>query len=117
METKVKKGYGKGWALILYAFLAYFTATAVGSAMNAASGTLSELRGWNAALLTSFISLGSIANVIAGFVFGKLSTKASAKKLSIVCGVIWIIGVVGMGLTTNLWVWWTCKCRRRSGWL
>lgn len=29
METKVKKGYGKGWALILYAFLAYFTATAV----------------------------------------------------------------------------------------
>lgn len=108
METKVKKGYGKGWALILYAFLAYFTATAVGSAMNAASGTLSELRGWNAALLTSFISLGSIANVIAGFVFGKLSTKASAKKLSIVCGVIWIIGVVGMGLTTNLWVFAVC---------
>ena len=108
METKVKKGYGKGWALILYSFLAYFTATAVGSAMNAASGTLSELRGWNAALLTSFISLGSIANVIAGFVFGKLSTKASAKKLSIVCGVIWIIGVVGMGLTTNLWVFAVC---------
>lgn len=51
METKVKKGYGKGWALILYSFLAYFTATAVGSAMNAASGTLSELRGWNAAML------------------------------------------------------------------
>lgn len=108
METKVKKGYGKGWALILYSFLAYFTATAVGSAMNAASGTLSELRGWNAALLTSFISLGAIANVIAGFVFGKLSTKASAKKLSIVCGVIWIIGVVGMGLTTNLWVFAVC---------
>ena len=102
METKVKKGYGKGWALILYGFLAYFTATAVGSAMNAASGTLSELRGWNAAMLTSFISLGAIANVVAGFVFGKLSTKTSAKKLSIICGIIWIAGVVGMGVTTNL---------------
>ena len=108
METKVKKGYGKGWALILYSFLAYFTATAVGSAMNAASGTLSELRGWNAAMLTSFISLGAIANVVAGFVFGKLSTKASAKKLSIVCAVVWIIGVIGMGVTTNLWLFAVC---------
>lgn len=108
METKVKKGYGKGWALILYGFLAYFTATAVGSAMNAASGTLSELRGWNAAMLTSFISLGAIANVVAGFVFGKLSTKTSAKKLSIICGIIWIAGVVGMGVTTNLWLFAVC---------
>lgn len=108
METKVKKGYGKGWALILYSFLAYFTATAVGSAMNAASGTLSELRGWNAAMLTSFISLGAIANVVAGFVFGKLSTKASAKRLSIVCAVVWIIGVIGMGVTTNLWLFAVC---------
>lgn len=108
METKVKKGYGKGWALILYAFLAYFTATAVGSAMNAASGTLSELRGWNAALLTSFISLGSIANVVAGFIFGKLSTKASAKKLSIFCSIVWIAVVLGMGVTTNLWAFAFC---------
>lgn len=108
METKVKKGYGKGWALILYAFLAYFTATAVGSAMNAASGTLSELRGWNAALLTSFISLGSIANVVAGFIFGKLSTKASAKKLSVFCSIVWIAVVLGMGVTTNLWAFAFC---------
>ena len=108
METKVKKGYGKGWALILYGFLAYFTATAVGSAMNAASGTLSELRGWNAALLTSFISLGAVANVVAGFIFGKLSTKASAKKLSIVCSIIWVVTVIGMGVTTNLWAFAVC---------
>lgn len=108
MDTKVKKGYGKGWALILYGFLAYFTATAVGSAMNAASGTLAELRGWNAALLTSFISLGAIANVVAGFVFGKLSTKASAKKLSIVCGVVWTVVIIGMGVTTNLWLFAVC---------
>lgn len=108
METKAKKGYGKGWALIIYAFLAYFTATAVGSAMNAASGTLSELRGWNAALLTSFISLGSVANVVAGFVFGKLSTKASAKKLSIFCSLVWIAVMIGMGVTTNLWAFAFC---------
>ena len=82
MDTKTKRGYGKGWLLILYAFLGYFTATAVGSAMNAASGTLADLRGWNAAVLTSLISLGSIANIVAGFVLGKLSSKYSAKKLS-----------------------------------
>ena len=29
MEQQLKKGFGKGWVLILYAFLAYFTATSV----------------------------------------------------------------------------------------
>ena len=54
---KTEKGYGRGWVLIIYAFLAYFVSSAVGSSMNAASGILAELRGWNATMLTSLISL------------------------------------------------------------
>jgi MFS family permease len=108
MEQQLKKGFGKGWVLILYAFLAYFTATSVGSAMNVASGTLSELRGWSSTMLTSFISLGSLANIVAGFLFGRLSVKFSAKKLSIICGVIYLIVVVGLGATTQLWMFAVC---------
>ncbi len=108
METKTKNGFGKGWTLIIYAFLAYFTATAVGSAMNVASGTLSELRGWNAAVLTSLISLGAIANIVAGFLLGKLSTKYSAKKLSLVCFVIYVIVMLGLGATGNFMVFAIC---------
>jgi sugar phosphate permease len=105
---KTKKGYGKGWLLIIYAFLAYFTATAVGSAMNAASGTLADLRGWNAAVLTSLISAGSLANIVAGFVLGKLSVKYSAKKLSIICFVIYAVVMVGLGVTGNFGIFAVC---------
>jgi len=105
---KEKKGFGKGWLLIIYGFLAYFTATAVGSAMNAAAGTLAELRGWEAALLTSFISLGSLANIVACFVLGKLAAKRSAKALSVVCFVIYGLVMVGLGVTTNLAVFAVC---------
>lgn len=108
METKAKRGYGKGWLLILYAFLGYFTATAVGSAMNAASGTLADLRGWNAAVLTSLISLGSIANIVAGFVLGKLSSKYSAKKLSLICFGIYVIVMLGLGATSNFMIFAVC---------
>ncbi|MCU0078825.1 CynX/NimT family MFS transporter [Extibacter muris] len=108
MDTKTKRGYGKGWLLILYAFLGYFTATAVGSAMNAASGTLADLRGWNAAVLTSLISLGSIANIVAGFVLGKLSSKYSAKKLSLICFGIYVAVMLGLGATSNFMVFAIC---------
>ena len=97
-----KKGFGKGWLLIIYGFLGYFTATAVGSAMNAAAGTLAELRGWQAAVLTSLISLGSLANIVACFVLGKLAARRSAKTLSIICFAIYVVVMVGLGLTTNL---------------
>ena len=108
METKAKRGFGKGWALILYAFLAYFTATAVGSAMNAASGTLAELRGWSATFLTSLISLGSLANIAAGIVFGKLAVKRSAKTLSMICVVIYLVSMIGLGACTELWAFAVC---------
>lgn len=97
-----KKGFGKGWLLIIYGFLGYFTATAVGSAMNAAAGTLAELRGWQAAVLTSLISLGSLANIVACFVLGKLAARRSAKTLSIICFAIYVVVMVSLGLTTNL---------------
>ncbi len=107
METR-KKGFGKGWLLIIYGFLGYFTATAVGSAMNAAAGTLADLRGWQAAFLTSLISLGSLANIVACFVLGKLAARRSAKTLSIICFVIYGIVMVGLGVTTNLAVFAIC---------
>ncbi|SCY05919.1 Sugar phosphate permease [Pseudobutyrivibrio sp. AR14] len=103
-----KKGFGKGWLLIIYGFLGYFTATAVGSAMNAAAGTLAELRGWQAAVLTSLISLGSLANIVACFVLGKLAARRSAKTLSIICFAIYVVVMVGLGLTTNLAVFAIC---------
>lgn len=103
-----KNGFGKGWVLILYSFLAYFTATAVGSAMNAASGTLASLRGWSPTFLISLISLGSLANIVAGAIFGRLSMKGSAKKLSIVCIGIYVVAMIGLGITTQLWVFTVC---------
>jgi len=103
-----KKSFGKGWILILYAFLAYFTATGIGSAMNVAAGTLSNLRGWNSTFLTSLISLGSLANIVAGFLFGRLSVKHSAKPLSIICCFIYLAAVIWMSLAAQLLVFGIC---------
>jgi cyanate permease len=104
----MKRGYGKGWMVVLYSFLAYFTATSVGSAMNAASGTLAELRGWNPAFLFSLISLGSLANIAAGFLFGRLAMKRSTKQLSILCIIIWGASTFLLGVTTQLLMFACC---------
>jgi cyanate permease len=104
----MKRGYGKGWLVILYSFLAYFTATSVGSAMNAASGTLAELRGWNPAFLFSLISLGSLANIAADALFGRLAMKRSVKRLSVLCIIIWGASTFLLGATTQLWVFACC---------
>jgi MFS transporter, OFA family, oxalate/formate antiporter len=105
---KTRNGFGKGWVVIAYGFLAFFTATSVGSAMNVASGTMSTVHGWSCTLLTSLISVGSVANIIAGFVFGRLAARHSAKRLSVICGIVYILLVAGMGLTVHLWIFGVC---------
>lgn len=103
-QTKVKQGFGKGWVVIIYALICYFITTSVGSSMNVAAGILSQEHGWSSTFLTSMISVGGIANVIAGFLFGRLCVKYSAKKISLICGIIYIFAIMSMGYATNLWV-------------
>ena len=97
MKTAAKKGYGLGWALIVYALVCYFSSSAVASSMNIAAGILQQNHGWNAALLTSMISLCSVANILAGFVFGRLAVKRSAKKLSIIALLAYIATLLLLG--------------------
>lgn len=102
MKTAAKKGYGLGWALILYSLLCYFSSSAVASSMNIAAGILQQNHGWNAALLTSMISLCSVANIVAGFLFGRLAVKRSARKLSAVALVAYIASLLLLGSAKNL---------------
>ena len=102
MKAAVKKGYGLGWALIVYALICFFSSSAVASSMNIAAGILEENHGWNAALLTSMISLCSVANIVAGFILGRLAVKRSAKKLSAAALVAYIVTLVCLGSAHNL---------------
>ena len=102
MKKAAKKGFGMGWALIFYALVCFFSSSAVASSMNIAAGILEKNHGWNAALLTSMISLCSVANIVAGFVFGRLVVKRSAKKLSIVALVAYIVSLLLLGSAKNL---------------
>lgn len=104
MKTGAKKGYGFGWVLILYALICFFSSSAVASSMNIAAGILEENHGWNAALLTSMISLCSVANIVAGFVFGRLAVDHSAKKLSSIALVAYMITLICLGNAKNLFV-------------
>jgi len=104
----MKKGFGKGWILIIYSFLAFFFSSGVSSSMNVAAGVLSDVRGWSSTLLTSMISVGGVANIIAGIVFGRLAVKRSAKKLSIIALVLYIITMIVLGATSTLWIFLVC---------
>lgn len=76
--------------------------------MNVASGILSESHGWSATLLTSMISLGSLANIAAGVIFGRLAVNKSVKRLSIVALLMYMVAMVGLGTASNLVMFGIC---------
>lgn len=108
MKSNNRKGFGKGWFLIIYSFIVYFISSGVSSSMNVAAGVLSKSHGWSATLLTSMISLGSLANIVAGVVFGRLAVKKSVKKLSIIALVLYLVAMAGLGSASNLLVFGIC---------
>lgn len=108
MKENNGKGFGKGWLLIFYSFALFFISSGVSSSMNVASGILSQSHGWSATLLTSLISLGSLANIAAGVVFGRLAVKYSVKKLSIIALILYLIAMVGLGTASSLFMFGVC---------
>lgn len=108
MKIDHGKGFGKGWLLIFYSFVLFFISSGVSSSMNVASGILSQSHGWSATLLTSMISLGSLANIVAGIIFGRLAVRYSVKKLSIIALVLYLFAMIGLGTSVNLLTFGIC---------
>lgn len=76
--------------------------------MNVASTALSEAYGWSMSLVTGIITLANIANVVVGFIAGRVCAKGSAKKIGVTLGIIYVGGILVMGALTDLLVFAVC---------
>lgn len=100
MENKAARShYLRAWPLLVFSVLCYFITSTVGSAMNIAAVLLEQTRGWDSVLITSMISVASVGNVVAGFIAGRACSKASAKKLCVLWGILYMVGLALMGIS------------------
>lgn len=98
-SNKVSHHYLRAWPLLVFSVLCYFLTSTVASSMNIAAGILETERGWSATLITSCISLASLANVVFGFLTGRACVGHSAKRLCLVWGALYLAGVACMGFS------------------
>lgn len=91
--------YYRAWPLLVFSVLCYFLTSTVASSMNIAAGILETERGWSSVVITSCISIASVANVVFGFIAGRACVKHSAKSLCIVWCVLYLAGVACMGFS------------------
>lgn len=96
---RIKYHYGRALPLIVFATLAYFMTGTVSSIMNVSVNILQAKRGWNATILTASMSIASLANVVLGFVAGRMAMRGSAKKACAIWGALYCVGIVAMGFS------------------
>lgn len=101
MEEVSNRGAGliKAFPLLVFAIASYFITSTVGSSMNVAAGVLEGARGWDAALITSSISLASVFNVVLGFVAGRACARFSPKLVCAAWGVLYVLGLACMSIS------------------
>ncbi len=98
-SVKVSHHYFRAWPLLAFSVLCYFLTSTVASSMNIAAGILEAERGWSATLITSCISIASLANVVFGFLAGRACAGHSAKRLCFVWGALYLAGAACMGVS------------------
>lgn len=96
-RSQGKTYYQRAWPLLFYGLLCYFLTGTVSGIMNVAPEVLGEAFGWDGTALISSMSLAALANVVAGFVAGRVSAHRSAKPLCFVWGALYIAGLLVMG--------------------
>ena len=90
--------------------MCYVLTGVVSSIVNVASVLYEADRGWDAALLTGGMSVASFINVVTGYIAGRMASRRSAKPVCIAWGVIFIVGVLAMGVSTHVGVFIVAMC-------
>ncbi|OUN89308.1 MFS transporter [[Collinsella] massiliensis] len=102
--------YWRAWPLILCSLMCYVLTGVVSSIVNVASVLFEADRGWDAALLTGGMSVASFINVVTGYIAGRMASRRSAKPVCIAWGVMFIAGVLAMGISTQVGVFVVAMC-------
>lgn len=90
--------------------MCYVLTGVVSSIVNVASVLFEADRGWDAALLTGGMSVASFINVVTGYIAGRMASRRSAKPVCIAWGAMFIVGVLAMGISTQVGVFVVAMC-------
>lgn len=101
-RRRAKFHYWRAWPLIVCSLMCYVLTGTVSSIVNVASVLYEADRGWDASLLVGAMSIASFVNVVAGYVAGHFASRRSVKPMCIAWGVLFVIGVLLMGVSANI---------------
>ena len=81
MVGKKRIGLGaRGWILTIYMFLSFIVWCATQNSLNILSPVYAATRGWNATLITSVYTIGSLISIVVQFILNKYVATHSVKK-------------------------------------
>ncbi len=99
MVEKKSIGLGKrGWILTIYMFLSFVLWCATQNSLNILSPLYAATRGWNATLITSVYTFGSLISIVVQFLLNKYVATHSVKKAITIFGWLSIILAVFLSL-------------------
>lgn len=92
MNNKKSIGFGsRGWILMVYVFIGYFVTCAITNSVNLLAPMFAGTRGWNATLITSTYTIGTVIACVLQLFLNKILLKKSAKWGSIIFGIAYVI--------------------------
>jgi MFS family permease len=99
MAEKKRPGFGKrGWILMLYMFLAFVVWCTTQNSLNILSPLYAATRGWNATLITSVYTIGSLISIVVHFLLNNYVANHSVKKAAVIFGILSVALAVFLSL-------------------
>ena len=99
---------GKGWLFCIFAALAFFIPTCLGSCWQVAVQYWEALYGWDRVMMLNMTTVGGILTVIGAAYVGGLALKKSPRKISIVLVLIFLVLLFLVSISKNMVL--TCIC-------
>ncbi|MBR3167557.1 MAG: MFS transporter [Erysipelotrichaceae bacterium] len=99
---------GKGWLFCLFAAIAFFVPTCLGSAWQMAVQYWEAAYGWDRTFILTMSTIGGLLTVVTAFLVSALALKKSPRKISIVLVIIYIALLFIVGASKSLPL--TCLC-------
>lgn len=110
VRQPIRYRYWRALPLIIYSLMCYFMTGVVSGIINVAAVLYEHDRGWDATLLTSAVSVAALLNVVAGYIAGRMMARRSAKPMCVIWGVLFIIGVLVMGVSAHIGTFLVAMC-------
>ena len=92
----------KGWAVCFYLFFGYYLNTSMNTGWQNSLNYYNATYGWDTTLLLSLVSVAQFIGIALCFVLGRVALRFSARKMSLVIGVIVVACCFGINFARTI---------------